>query len=77
MMMTRIGEETSDMMPADSMPPPIWIAPRPSEQAEPKSVARIARMLMTLPPAPLTARSPKSGVNIDENSWERPRRKEP
>ncbi len=77
MMMTRTGEETSDMMPADSMPPPIWMAPKPSEQAEPNRVARIARMLMILPPIPLTARSPNSGVNIDENSCERPRRNEP
>ncbi len=77
MMRTSTGEETSGRMPAVWMPPPIWMAPRPSEHAEPKRVARIARMLMIFPPTPLTTRSPKSGVNIEEKSWERPSRNEP
>ena len=77
MMRTRIGEVTSERIPADSMPPPICSAPRPSEQAEPNSVARIARMLMRRPPAPLTARSPNSGVNIAANVCARPSRNAP
>src|SRR5690606_2358301 len=61
MMITSTGEETEGMMPADWMPPPIWMAPSPREQADPNSVARIARMLMTRPPVPLTTLSPKIG----------------
>ena len=34
-------------------PLPIWIAPRPSDAAEPNSVAKMARMSMTLPTGPL------------------------
>ena len=77
MMPTRIGVVTVSIMPAELMPPPICRAPRPREQAEPKSVARIARMLMIRPPTPLTKRRPKTEVNMAENSCERPRRNVP
>ena len=74
MMRTRTGEVTFSIRPVEVMPPPICRAPRPSEQAEPNSVARIARMLMMRPPMPSETRSPKIEANMAENSWARPSR---
>ena len=48
-----------------SMPPVICRAPRPSEVAEPNSVAKIATTSMALP-GPWLARSPSSGRNVAE-----------
>ena len=58
-------------------PEPICRAPRPSEVAEPKSVAKIAKMSMTRPAGPLARFSPKSGANAELMSSERPLRKTP
>ena len=68
---------TLPMPPTISRPEPIWRAPRPSEAAEPKSVAKIASMSMTRPAVPLARFSPMSGANAELISWERPRRNVP
>lgn len=44
-------------------PLPICRAPRPSEAAEPKRVAKMARMSMMRPTTPWECRSPMSGMN--------------
>ena len=44
-------------------PLPIWSAPRPSDAAEPKRVAKMARMSMSRPTAPWACRAPMSGSN--------------
>ena len=68
-----------DRLPATPMPPTIssplriWSAPRPSEAAEPKRVAKIASMSMTLPAGPW-AREPSSGSKAALISWTRPLR---
>ena len=65
-------------MPATiSKPEPIWSAPRPSEAAEPNSVAKIASMSMTRPAGPAARFSPSSGANAELMSSERPLRKTP
>ena len=74
MIATSIPELTLSTKLVDTMPPPIWRAPSPREQAEPNRVATIARMLMTRPPMPSMACRPNREVNIAEKSWERPRR---
>ncbi len=51
----------------------IWMAPRPSDAAEPKSVAKIARMSMTLPAGPLAC-LPSRGSKAELMSWRRPLR---
>ena len=68
---------TLPMPPTISRPEPIWRAPRPSEVAEPKSVAKIAKMSMTLPAGPFARFSPKSGAKAELMSSERPLRKTP
>ncbi|SKF62323.1 Uncharacterised protein [Mycobacteroides abscessus subsp. abscessus] len=59
-------------MPLASRPPPICSAPRPRDAADPNSVAMMARMLISRPPQPFTARSPNSEVYIELNSCARP-----
>jgi hypothetical protein len=54
----------------------ICSAPSPSEAAEPKRVAKIANMSITLPPMPL-ARLPSSGSNAELISCIRPLRYTP
>ena len=61
----------------DLRPEPICRAPRPSEVAEPKSVAKIAKMSMTRPAGPSARCSPSSGANAELMSSERPLRKTP
>ena len=73
MMMTRRLAPALSTQPLNSMPAPICSAPRPSEAAEPKSVAKIASMSMTLPHGPL-ARDPISGSNAALISCSRPLR---
>ncbi len=69
----------STVLPVSPMPltmcRPLRIcsAPRPSEAAEPNSVAKIASMSMTLPHGPL-ARDPSSGSNAELISCMRPLR---
>ena len=58
-------------------PLPICRAPRPSEAAEPNSVAKIASMSMTRPAVPVARFSPSSGMNAELISCERPRRNTP
>ena len=77
MISTSIGVATSPTTPLNCRPLPIWRAPSPSEAAEPKSVAKMARMLMILPPAPSTARRPKRDTNASESRFLRPSRKVP
>ena len=63
-----------DPMPATmSSPLEICSAPRPSDAAEPNSVAKIASMSMTLPHPPF-ARSPISGSNAALINCSRPLR---
>ena len=59
------------------MPLPICSAPSPSEAAEPKRVAKMARTSMTLPAGPSVRRRPNSGSNAELISCLRPRRKVP
>ena len=72
----------STPLPALPMPPtistPLLIcsAPSPREAAEPKRVAKMARMSMTLPPAPWAC-LPSSGSNAALISESRPLRKTP
>jgi hypothetical protein len=73
MIVTRIGVPAVPTQPLNSMPSPICSAPRPSEAAEPNSVAKIARMSITLPAGPF-ARLPNSEVNAADSSPERPLR---
>jgi hypothetical protein len=60
----------STVLPASPIPPtissPDWIcrAPRPSEAAEPKRVAKIASMSITFPHGPW-ARLPRRGSNAE------------
>lgn len=66
---------TSSIQSSSWKPEPIWSAPRPSEAAEPKTVAMIARMSITRPPVPLACFSPISGVNTALTVWRRRLRK--
>lgn len=52
---------TLSIQPSTLMPLPIWSAPRPSEAAEPKRVAKIARMSMTRPPQPFARHAADQG----------------
>ncbi|GAA3116596.1 hypothetical protein GCM10020001_040370 [Nonomuraea salmonea] len=63
--------------PASLTPLPICSAPRPSEAAEPNSVARMASTSITLPAPPFACRAPISGVNTALIVCRRPRRKVP
>jgi len=67
---------TSPSQPLNFSPLPICSAPSPSEAAEPKRVAKMARMSISLPIGP-SVRLPSSGPNAAEISWERPLRKVP
>ncbi len=60
---------------SSSKPLPIWSAPRPREAAEPKRVAKMARMSMTRPGPPYARFSPISGTKTALMVWRRPRRK--
>jgi hypothetical protein len=60
--------------PLSCNPAPICSAPRPSEAADPNSVAKIARMSTSLPKPPSVCRSPSSGANAELISCRRPRR---
>ncbi len=62
--------------PLNSMPLPICRAPRPSDAAEPNSVAKIASMSMARPTGP-SARAPISGRNAEEMRCDRPLRNVP
>ena len=67
---TAITTVASDLLPSprpntSSIPPVICRAPRPSEVAEPKSVAKIATTSMALP-GPCLARAPRSGVKAPD-----------
>ncbi|CAB4904288.1 unannotated protein [freshwater metagenome] len=77
MMTTRTPLPTSPAQPRISTPEPICSAPRPSEAAEPNSVAKMASTSMTLPAGPLVRRSPSSGAKAALISCLRPRRKVP
>jgi len=77
MTMTRSVSLTEPTQPLCSMPAPICRAPRPSDAAEPNSVAKIAMMSMTLPTGPFAWRRPMRRENAAEISWGRPRRKVP
>ena len=77
MMPTRTPLPTLPIPPTISRPLPICRAPRPSEAAEPKSVAKIARMSMTRPAGPSARRLPISDVNAELISCGRPLRKTP
>ena len=68
---------TEAMNPPAMRPPPICSAPRPSEAAEPNSVAKIARMSTALPNPPSARLRPNSGMNAELSSCGRPRRKVP
>ncbi|GAB3355488.1 hypothetical protein GCM10027300_23940 [Modestobacter lapidis] len=68
---------TVPAQPRISTPLPICRAPRPSEAADPKRVAKMARTSMTLPAGPAARRSPISGMNAALISCRRPRRKVP
>ena len=48
--------------------------PSPSDAAEPKSVAKIARMSIALPNVPSVRRSPRRGAKAELISWRRPLR---
>ena len=52
MMATRAALPTSPTPATIRSPEEIWIAPRPSEAAEPNRVAKMARMSITLPAGP-------------------------
>ena len=75
MMITSRGVPASPTTPLNCRPLPICRAPRPSEAADPKRVAKMARMLMTLPPTPSTAFRPKRETKASESKFLRPRRK--
>jgi hypothetical protein len=77
MIETRTVLPTLSTQPLNSSPAPICSAPRPSDAAEPKRVAKIARMSMTRPAGPSERRWPMSGANAAEMSCERPLRKVP
>lgn len=68
---------TSSAQPTILAPEAICSAPRPSEVAEPKSVAKMAKMSMTLPTGPLTWRLPMSGSKTALIVRPRPLRKTP
>ena len=68
---------TFSMKPPAVSPPPICRAPRPSEAAEPRSVAKIARMSTARPNAPSARLRPNSGMNAELISCGRPRRNVP
>ena len=76
MIPTRMPLPTSPNPPTICSPLLICSAPIPSDAAEPKSVAKIASMSMTLPAGP-SAWRPISGLNAELISWERPLRKTP
>ena len=71
---TRNGVPVSPTQPLEVMPLPICRAPRPRDAAVPKSVAKMARMLMNFPTGPSTVLMPKSEVKAAEISCLRPRR---
>ena len=65
-------------MPATiSRPLPICRAPSPSDAAEPKSVAKMARMSMTRPAGPSARRRPINPENAELISCGRPLRNVP
>ena len=76
MMPIRTAFPVSPIPPTICRPLRICNAPRPSEAADPNSVAKIASMSMTLPQPPW-ARSPSSGSNAALISWKRPLRYTP
>lgn len=61
MMATNRLVGTSLLQSSTSKPLPICSAPSPSEAADPKSVAKMAMMSMTLPQAPWACLAPMSG----------------
>lgn len=71
---TSTGVPSSPVQPLEARPLPICSAPRPSEAAVPKRVAKIARILMNFPAGPSTALTPKSEVKAAEISCRRPSR---
>jgi len=72
-MMTTSSSFPTSGTPLAMSPPPICRAPSPSEAAEPKSVAKIARMSIALPNAPsVPPRLPSSGANAELISCRRP-----
>ena len=73
MMPIRMALPVSPIPATICRPLRICNAPRPSEAADPNSVAKIASMSMTLPSPPL-ARSPNKGSNAALISWKRPLR---
>ena len=73
MMTIRIALPVSPMPATICRPLRICNAPKPSDAAEPNSVAKIASMSMTLPHGPL-ARDPSSGSNAALISCSRPLR---
>ena len=77
MMTTSSVVPTESMKPPAMSPPPICSAPRPSEAADPNSVAKIARMSMAWPNPPSAALAPSSGMNAELISCGRPRRNVP
>lgn len=76
MITTRMVLPTCPMPDTICRPLRICRAPRPSEAADPNSVAKIASMSMTLPAGPL-ARSPSSGSKAALTSCSRPLRYTP
>ena len=73
MIATSTALPTSPTPATISSPLLICSAPRPSEAAEPNSVAKIASMSITWPPGPCAWR-PRSGSNAAEISCTRPLR---
>ena len=63
--------ETSPRPATICRPEPICSAPMPSEVAEPKSVAKIAKMSIARPMGPSTTRRPTREVKAAEMSSER------
>jgi hypothetical protein len=73
MISTRAPLPRGPIPPTISRPLLIWRAPRPSDVAEPKSVAKIAKMSISFPKPPPACR-PRMGEKAAEISWRRPLR---
>lgn len=65
----------SSTIPEALSPAPICIAPSPSEQAVPKTVATIEAASMNLPSQPAARLSPIRGMNAEDSSCLLPIRK--
>ena len=74
MMATSTPLPTLPMPPTISSPLPICSVPRPSDAAEPKRVAKMARMSITRPAGPSARRLPMRDVNAELISCGRPLR---